>query len=176
VTLNQFGSAARKRLGAFRRLMIDLRDVGASGVPLGEIGAELVNQSGYGEMLQQDDTPEADARFQNVQELVASMDEFQRERPDATLADFLENVTLQTSADEQVGGDRVTLMTVHAAKGLEFPIVMVTGLEEQVFPFVLQNRDTKLLRLGSRARNACASTTQKNLRGSSLTLQQTRSR
>jgi DNA helicase-2/ATP-dependent DNA helicase PcrA len=135
VTLNQFGSAARKRLGAFRRLMIDLRDVGASGVPLGEIGAELVNQSGYGEMLQQDDTPEADARFQNVQELVASMDEFQRERPDATLADFLENVTLQTSADEQVGGDRVTLMTVHAAKGLEFPIVMVTGLEEQVFPF-----------------------------------------
>jgi DNA helicase-2/ATP-dependent DNA helicase PcrA len=135
VTFSQFGSAARKRLGAFRRLMVDLRDVGASGAPLGEIGAELVNRSEYGQMLQQDDTPEADARFQNVQELVASMDEFQRERPDATLADFLENVTLQTSADEQVGGDRVTLMTVHAAKGLEFPIVMVTGLEEQVFPF-----------------------------------------
>jgi len=63
------------------------------------------------------------------------MDEFQREHPDAVLADFLENVTLQTSADEETGGDRVTLMTVHAAKGLEFPIVMVTGLEEQVFPF-----------------------------------------
>ncbi|MFW2390324.1 MAG: ATP-dependent helicase [Polyangiales bacterium] len=134
-TLSQFGSAARKRLAAFRGLMANLRDVAASGAPLGEIGAELVNQSGYGEMLQHDDTPEADARFQNLQELVASMDEFHRERPNSTLAEFLENVTLHTAADEQVGGDRVTLMTVHAAKGLEFPVVMVTGLEEQVFPF-----------------------------------------
>ena len=134
-TLAQFGSAARKRLGAFRGLMAGLRDVAASGVPLGEICADLVNRSGYAEMLQHDDTPEADARFQNIQELVASMDEFQRDRPESTLAEFLENVTLQTSADEQVGGDRVTLMTVHAAKGLEFPVVMVTGLEEQVFPF-----------------------------------------
>ncbi|MGB5365427.1 MAG: UvrD-helicase domain-containing protein, partial [Polyangiales bacterium] len=134
-TLAQFGSAARKSLGAFRGLMAGLRDVAASGAPLGEIGAELVHRSGYAEMLQHDDTPEADARFQNLQELVASMDEFQRERPECTLAEFLENVTLQTSADEQVGGDRVTLMTVHAAKGLEFPVVMVTGLEEQVFPF-----------------------------------------
>ncbi len=134
-TLGPFGTATRKRLGAFRDLLSNLRDVAASGAPLGEVGAELVNQSGYGEMLQHDDTPEADARFQNIQELVASLDEFQRERPDASLPEFLENVTLQTSADEQVGGDRVTLMTVHAAKGLEFPVVMVTGLEEQVFPF-----------------------------------------
>ena len=133
--LAQFGSAARKRLGAFRALMSSLREFAASGAPLGEIGAELVHQSGYAETLQHDDTPEADARFQNIQELVASMDEFQRENPESTLAEFLENVTLQTSADEEVGGDRVTLMTVHAAKGLEFPVVMVTGLEEQVFPF-----------------------------------------
>ena len=134
-TLMHFGSGARKGLGAFRALMSNLRDVAASGAPLGEIGAELVNQSGYAEMLKHDDTPEADARFQNIQELLASMDEFERERSESTLAEFLENVTLQTSADEQEGGDRVTLMTVHAAKGLEFPVVMVTGLEEQVFPF-----------------------------------------
>ena len=129
------GNAARKRLVGFHRLMTDLRGFAAPGTPLGEIGAEVVNRSGYAEMLRHDDTPEADARFQNVQELVASMDELQREHPGASLADFLENVTLQTSADEQTGGDRVTLMTVHAAKGLEFPVVMVTGLEEQVFPF-----------------------------------------
>jgi DNA helicase-2/ATP-dependent DNA helicase PcrA len=132
---SQIGNAGRKRLASFQGLMAGLRDVAASGAPLGEIGAEVVNQSGYADMLRHDDTPEADARFQNVQELVASMDEFQRENPEASLAEFLENVTLQTSADEDVGGDRVTLMTVHAAKGLEFPIVMVTGLEEQVFPF-----------------------------------------
>jgi DNA helicase-2/ATP-dependent DNA helicase PcrA len=133
--LSRLGNAARKRLGAFHRLMTDLRDVLTSGAPLEELGAEVVNQSGYADMLRNDDSVEADARFQNVQELVASLDEFQRERPESTLADFLENVTLQTSADEQTGGDRVTLMTVHAAKGLEFPVVMVTGLEEQVFPF-----------------------------------------
>jgi DNA helicase-2/ATP-dependent DNA helicase PcrA len=155
LTLAQFGSAARKRLGAFAGLMSSLRDVAASGAPLGEIGAELVTQCGYAEMLKHDDTPEADARFQNIQELVASMDEFEREHTESTLADFLENVTLHTSADEAAAGgplartalsgerttgerstaDRVTLMTVHAAKGLEFPVVMVTGLEEQVFPF-----------------------------------------
>jgi DNA helicase-2/ATP-dependent DNA helicase PcrA len=133
--LAQFGTAARKRLGAFRSLMRELREVATSQAPLGEIGAEVVNQSGYADMLRHDDTPEADARFQNIQELAASMDEFERDRSGATLAEFLENVTLQTSADEQSGGDRVTLMTVHAAKGLEFPVVMVTGLEEQVFPF-----------------------------------------
>jgi DNA helicase-2/ATP-dependent DNA helicase PcrA len=145
LTRAQFGSAARKRLAAFAGLMSGLRDVAASGAPLGEIGAELVNQSGYAEVLRHDDTPEADARYQNLQELVASMDEFEREHSGATLPDFLENVTLHTSADEESGGalaggrstagDRVTLMTVHAAKGLEFPVVMVTGLEEQVFPF-----------------------------------------
>ena len=133
--LAQFGSAARKRLGGFQRLIAGLRDFAASGAPLGEIGAEVVSESGYADVLRDDDSPEADARFQNLQELVASMDEVQREQPEATLADFLENVTLQSSADEEVGGDRVTLMTVHAAMGLEFPIVMVTGLEEQVFPF-----------------------------------------
>lgn len=133
--LGTIGNAAQKRLVGFRTLMSDLREVATSDAPLGEIGAELVERTGYAEVLKHDDTPEADARFQNVQELVASMDEFHREHPDAVLADFLENVTLHTSADERSDGDRVTLMTVHAAKGLEFPIVMVTGLEEQVFPF-----------------------------------------
>jgi DNA helicase-2/ATP-dependent DNA helicase PcrA len=134
-TPEQPGIAPRKRLAALRDLLADLRGYATSGASLGEVGTELVHRSGYGEVLQEDDSAEADARFQNVQELVASMDEYQREHPEASLSDFLENVTLQTSADEEVGGDRLTLMTVHAAKGLEFPIVMVTGLEEQVFPF-----------------------------------------
>ena len=133
--LGTVGNAAQKRLAGFRTLMSDLREVATSDALLGEIGAELVERTGYAETLKHDDTPEADARFQNVQELVASMDEFQREHPDAVLADFLENVTLYTSAEEQSDGVRVTLMTVHAAKGLEFRIVMVTGLEEHVFPF-----------------------------------------
>lgn len=133
--MGEIGKPAQKRIAVFHKLVSDLREVVTSEAPLGEIGAELIERTGYVEMLKHDDTPEADARFQNIQELAASMDEFQREHPDAVLADFLENVTLHTSADEQSDGDRVTLMTVHAAKGLEFPVVMVTGLEEQVFPF-----------------------------------------
>ncbi|MEM9728046.1 MAG: UvrD-helicase domain-containing protein [Myxococcota bacterium] len=133
--LDTLGAAATKRISAFTALITELRASAGQGGPLGELGAELVERTGYADMLRHDDTPEADARFQNIQELVASMDEFHRERPDEGLADFLENVTLQTSADEAAEGDRVTLMTVHAAKGLEFPVVMVTGLEEQVFPF-----------------------------------------
>ena len=134
-SLQTIGAAGWKRLAGFVELMSELRLSADQGGPLGELGAEMVERTGYADMLRHDDTPEADARFQNVQELVASMDEFHRERPDDHLADFLENVTLQTSADEAAKGDRVTLMTVHAAKGLEFPVVMVTGLEEQVFPF-----------------------------------------
>jgi DNA helicase-2/ATP-dependent DNA helicase PcrA len=110
LTLAQFGSAARKRLSAFAGLMSSLRDVAASGAPLGEIGAELVNQTGYAEMLQHDDSPEADARFQNIQELVASMDEFEREHSEATLADFLENVTLHTSADDRYFRSRASTL------------------------------------------------------------------
>lgn len=134
-SLDTVGAAANKRLAGFVSLVSELRTSAGRGGPLGELGAELVERTGYADMLRHDDTPEADARFQNIQELVASMDEFHRERPEEQLADFLENVTLQTSADEAAEGDRVTLMTVHAAKGLEFPVVMVTGLEEQVFPF-----------------------------------------
>lgn len=133
--LGGFSAAARKRLAGFRDLMRELREVTSSQAPLGEVGAMLVERTGYADMLKNDDSVEADARFQNVQELVGSMDDFHREHPEASVSDFLENVTLQTSADEGAPGDRVTLMTVHAAKGLEFPVVMVTGLEEQVFPF-----------------------------------------
>ena len=97
------GSAAHKRLVAFRGLISNLQELVGSDAPLGEIGAELVERTGYVDMLRHDDTPEADARFQNVQELVASMDEFRPgARPDVRMADFLENVTLQTSADEGV--------------------------------------------------------------------------
>ena len=133
--ISRFASAAQKRLAAFVGLIRDLQTTVSSRAPLGEIGAELAEKTGYAQMLRDDDSPEAEARFQNVQELVASMDEFDRDHDSATIDDFLETVTLQTSADEATEGDRLTLMTVHAAKGLEFPIVMVTGLEEQVFPF-----------------------------------------
>ena len=130
----RFGAAARRRLAAFRELMETLRDRAAS-LPLPDLGGEIVEVTGYRQMLLEEDTAEADARLQNLQELVGSMSQFAAEREDASLRAFLEEVTLQSSQDEVEEGDRVTLMTVHAAKGLEFPVVFVTGLEEQMFPF-----------------------------------------
>ncbi|MFW6197958.1 MAG: ATP-dependent helicase, partial [Myxococcota bacterium] len=129
------GAGTRKKLAAFRDLMRELRDLAEGGATLTEVGHAVVERSGYGAMLRNEDTPEADARLQNLEELLGSMSEFGSEADDPTLANFLELVTLQSSADEMGEGDRLTLMTVHAAKGLEFPVVMVAGLEERMFPF-----------------------------------------
>jgi ATP-dependent exoDNAse (exonuclease V) beta subunit len=94
----------------------------------------VLEQTGYVQTLRQEDNAEADARLENLQEVVGSMVEFEREAEEPTLAAFLELVTLQTDADRVDDGDAITLMTVHAAKGLEFPVVMVGGLEEETFP------------------------------------------
>jgi DNA helicase II / ATP-dependent DNA helicase PcrA len=129
------GGAAAKKLRPFVALVRELRDVVEAGTPLPELGHAVLERTGYVDMLRNDDTPEADARLMNLEELMGSLGEFQREAAEPTLAGFLEQVTLHSSADEVAPEDRLTLMTVHAAKGLEFPVVMVAGLEERMFPF-----------------------------------------
>jgi DNA helicase-2/ATP-dependent DNA helicase PcrA len=100
----------------------------------------VLEQTGYAQGLQDDDSVEADARLENLQEVLGSMVEFEREAELPTLSLFLELVTLQTDADRGDETASITLMTVHAAKGLEFPVVMVAGLEEETFPHV-RNQD-----------------------------------
>ncbi len=133
----EIGTAARKKLGELARLIEELRSLAAQGGSLAELGATVLERTGYLAMLKNEDTPEADARQQNLSELVGSMEDFEQAEAAGTptLASFLERVTLETSDERQVEGDRLTLMTVHAAKGLEFPVVAVVGLEEQMFPF-----------------------------------------
>jgi DNA helicase-2/ATP-dependent DNA helicase PcrA len=85
-------------------------------------------------------------RLQNVQELLNGIDHFTRQNPEAGIREFLEEVSLLTDIDEWDDEEnRVTLMTVHAAKGLEFPIVMVTGLEDGLFPLHNSLNDPKEL-------------------------------
>ncbi|MBX3251387.1 MAG: UvrD-helicase domain-containing protein [Myxococcales bacterium] len=127
------GAAATRKLAAFRELLDELR-ADARRLPLSDLGGAVLMRTGYLEMLKRDDSPEAEARRENLAELVGSIQQFTREHPDATLADFLEDVTLQSDVVEEAGRETVTLMTVHAAKGLEFDTVMVTGLEERMFP------------------------------------------
>jgi DNA helicase-2/ATP-dependent DNA helicase PcrA len=91
--------------------------------------AELImDESGYTAMWQNDKSPQAHSRLENLKELIRVMHDF------ATLQDFLEHVSLVMDIDEAGGGDRVSLMTLHAAKGLEFGVVFLPGWEEGLFP------------------------------------------
>ncbi len=87
-------------------------------------------------LLQAENTPESLARNENLQELLSMARDFSDHNPDnGSLGDFLENISLASDYEETQDSDNfVSLMTVHAAKGLEFPVVFVTGLEERLFP------------------------------------------
>jgi ATP-dependent DNA helicase UvrD/PcrA len=92
----------------------------------------LIDRTGYVKMLEVEDTPEAQARIENLHELVnAAMDAKDRGE---TLGDFLDHAALVSDADQYDAHAQITLMTLHAAKGLEFPLVFLVGLEEGLFP------------------------------------------
>ncbi len=131
----RFSKGVLRKLDAFRKLVEKLQE--RASLPLPDLGGLVLEESGYLAMLQAENTPEADARMQNLAELVGSMNDFTERNENATLTAFLEDVTLQSAIDAaDLEEPRVTLMTVHSAKGLEYPTVMVTGLEEGMFPFV----------------------------------------
>ncbi len=90
--------------------------------------ATLLDESGYTEMWQKDKSPDAPTRLENLKELLRALSEFE------TLAGFLDHVSLVMENDEAAEGDRVSLMTLHAAKGLEFDTVFLPGWEEGLFP------------------------------------------
>ncbi len=93
-----------------------------------ELAELILDESGYTAMWQNDKSPQAQSRLENLKELVRFMHEFD------SLQGFLEHVSLVMDADQAAGGDRVSLMTLHAAKGLEFNVVFLPGWEEGLFP------------------------------------------
>jgi DNA helicase II / ATP-dependent DNA helicase PcrA len=133
-TLEALPKASAKKLEGFIQLIKDLMERAESGVGPATLAEHLLMETGYLDALRDEDSVEADGRIENVQELIASMREFEGEAEEPTLANYLELITLQTNADELDGSEKLTLMTVHAAKGLEFPVVWVAGLEERLFP------------------------------------------
>jgi len=128
------GGAALGKLAAFRAKVDAWRadvDVGPA-----RLARRIVAETEYVGRLEAENNAEADARMENVQELLGSIEDFEAEAEDPNLASFLELVALQTDVDAaRFDGEEATLMTVHAAKGLEFDVVFVTGLEEGLFPF-----------------------------------------
>ncbi len=101
----------------------------------GELVRTLVDETGMLKHYKKQDTPEDLERINNINEVLNSVDEFMARNPNAMLTDFLEEVSLLTGIDHWNDQEnRVTLMTVHSAKGLEFPVVFLTGMEDGLFP------------------------------------------
>ena len=96
---------------------------------------ETLKVTGYSKALEQEDTTEAETRLENLDEFLTVAIEFEDESAENTLADFLEGITLSSDLDNADDTeDSVTLMTLHSAKGLEFPVVFLVGMEEGIFP------------------------------------------
>jgi DNA helicase-2/ATP-dependent DNA helicase PcrA len=142
------GSGPKRKLLAFRELLETLRGERESAPS--EIVRRVLAETGYVQALGADDTAESDARIENLQELVSSMKDYEAEAAAAgeepSLSGFLERVTLVSDIDALPPSPdgtattprdegRVVLMTVHGAKGLEFEHVLLTGMEEQMFPY-----------------------------------------
>jgi DNA helicase-2/ATP-dependent DNA helicase PcrA len=129
---------AAAAVSGFWGLLEVLRGLDAAGESPARLLEEVLDHTGYLEELRRSEDPQDASRVENLAELHSVAADFHAQAPEGRLVDFLERVSLVADSD-QVPGDRerhgqVTLMTVHTAKGLEFPIVFVTGMEDGTFP------------------------------------------
>ena len=134
---------------AFNSLGAELREQAASGGPVAELVEAVLDRSGLQSALETSEDLQDATRVENLQEMVSVAREFDGSNPDGTLGDFLERVALVADADQIPDGEDhgglVTLMTLHTAKGLEFPVVFLTGMEEEVFPHARALTDAREL-------------------------------
>ncbi|MFD3732306.1 DNA helicase PcrA [Streptomyces sp. NPDC058632] len=150
-----YGMAARSTnaVKRFNTLMEDLRTIVESGAGPATVLEAVLEGTGYLAELQASTDPQDETRIENLQELAAVALEFEQERGEeerGTLADFLERVALVADSDQipdedEDGSGVITLMTLHTAKGLEFPVVFLTGMEDGVFPHMRALGQTKEL-------------------------------
>ena len=124
------------KMREFANMIGELQTYAESHTP-DEIYDEVLNRSGYLTALEEKNTPEDTARAENVRELKSGIVSYMKESGDNTLSGYLANVALYTDLDNyDADSDAVTLMTMHSSKGLEFPHVLITGMEETVFPSI----------------------------------------
>jgi DNA helicase-2/ATP-dependent DNA helicase PcrA len=133
----------------FVTLVEELMAIAAGDASPGDVLEAVLDKSRLVAELQASSDIQDEGRVDNLEELVSVAREFEEGRPDGTLGDFLEQVSLVADADEvpdgEEGGGVVTLMTLHTAKGLEFPAVFLTGMEDGVFPHMRSLGDPKEL-------------------------------
>ncbi len=128
----------QKNVKGFRVLLekyINLKDT----LSVGELSLALIDELGLVRMFKSENTPESHTRLENINQLMAAISEYSKENKEAKLDQFLEEVSLVSGVDmKDDKKNTVTFLTVHSSKGLEFPIVFISGLEEEIFP--LANR------------------------------------
>ncbi|MCK2221418.1 DNA helicase PcrA [Actinomadura sp. ATCC 31491] len=136
-----YGMATRS-LNAVREFVAMLEELmaKAAGVPPSALAEEVLVATGYRAELEASEDPQDESRLENLNELISVASEFEEANPEGTLVEFLEQVSLVADADQIPDSDGgqgvVTLMTLHTAKGLEFPVVFLTAMEDGVFPHV----------------------------------------
>ena len=132
LVLGQAGRSAEK-LRTFQHLLQSLRD-GMEGLRADTVGAQVLQASGLKAALQADKEPEAQDRLENLGALLAAMAEHADTAEDPSLRGFLDQVALVADTDKLGDGAKVSMMTMHSAKGLEFDVAVVVGLEEGILP------------------------------------------
>ena len=136
-------------IAGFNAMIDELREQAATGGPVAELVEAILDNTGLQASLEHSEDLQDATRVENLQEMVSVAREFDGSTPDGTLADFLERVALVADADQIPDGadhgGMVTLMTLHTAKGLEFPVVFLTGMEEEVFPHARALTDAREL-------------------------------
>jgi DNA helicase-2/ATP-dependent DNA helicase PcrA len=141
-----FTGRAAASLAVFRDLIVKLTDVARRESVSIAIG-KMLDQSGYLQDLRDERNEDAEGRIENLAELVSAAREFESREPEPTLNAFVDRLSLLSDADEEAGtrDARVWMMTLHSAKGLEFPVVVLAGLEEGLFPHSRSSEDEEEL-------------------------------
>jgi len=141
-----FPNRAAASLATFRDLIVNLTEMTRRESVSIAIG-KMLDQSGYLQDLREERSEDAESRIENLAELVSAAREYESREPEASLGGFVDRLSLLSDADEEQGSRdaRVWMMTLHSAKGLEFPVVILAGLEEGLFPHSRSSNDEEEL-------------------------------
>ncbi len=134
----------QKNVKGFKILLDKYSDL-KSKLSVVELISALIDELGILRIYKEENTQESMARYENVQELINAISDFAKTNPNAGIEEYLANVSLVAGVDSMDEKNCVTLMTTHSAKGLEFPVVFITGMEEDIFPLAPKfNSDSRL--------------------------------
>lgn len=135
VEASELYKPAKERIHEFRKMIMNLKELLESGSSLLEVSKKVLEKSGYMKMLVEENSAESLSRRDNVLELQNAIAYYQQTTRNPSLSSFLQEISLITDSDKyDESKPAVTLMTVHASKGLEFPVAFIVGLEENLFP------------------------------------------